>query len=119
MMCGHIETIARRKSGGDDKWEAFLFQRIGSDGTIVQGGIPRILKKGKHKGLRTWDSDKRTAKVVVTDGEVEQEERRYEKETNRCSVCFGTGEVFKSWSIAEGVKKDTCKRCGATGKAKH
>ena len=113
----HMDEVARRKVNGPEGWETCGWERIG-DGNdfIVNGGVPRMLKAGKRKGQKTW-RDSVIERAVVTDAELKAEHARYEAATGKCGDCFGKGEVFASWSAAEGVKHRACKRCAGTGSA--
>jgi hypothetical protein len=112
----HVENIARRKAKAPNEWRLCAWERIGDDGMVVKGGVPRLLTRGKNKGLPTWKNSLIT-KVVVTDAEIQQEHANYESATGLCGDCFGTGEVFAKWSIGEGVTMRTCPRCGGDKKA--
>lgn len=80
----------------------------------MQGGIPRLIKRGKYQGHKTW-RDSKVTKVVVTDGEIAAEKLAYTHHTGNCSSCFGKGEVFSSWNKDTGVKMRPCKPCGVYG----
>lgn len=111
----HLDELARRKVAGPEGWEVCGWERVGGgNDLIVEGGVPRLLKAGPKKGKKTW-RDVPTQKVVVTGAELEAEHARYEEQTGKCGDCYGHGEVFASWSVAEGTKYRPCKRCGGTG----
>jgi hypothetical protein len=110
----HMEPVARRKAGGNEAWEVCAWERVGKDGVIVEGGIPRVLKSGPRKGKKTW-RDMPTQKVVVTVAEIDAEHARYEADTGTCGDCFGKGRVFARWSQANGVEMKECGRCKGTG----
>jgi len=82
---------------------------------LLKGGIPRILKRGPRKGQKTWDRPLQT--VVVTTTERDTELARYEKETNNCCNCCGTGERLRKFSVETGKIMRPCQRCDGTGKA--
>jgi hypothetical protein len=111
----HLDEVARRKVSGPDGWKVCEWERIG-DGNdlVVTGGVPRIMKSGPRKGKPTW-RDVPTQKAVVTSDELDAEKKRYEEETGKCGDCYGTGEVFASWSSTYGVKIKTCKSCAGSG----
>lgn len=112
---GHLEEVARRKVNGPDGWAVCRWERIGAgNDLVVTGGVPRVLKSGPRKGRLTW-RDVPTQKAVVTGAEIEIEKVRYEANTGKCGDCMGNGEVFASWSAAEGIKHRPCMRCGGTG----
>lgn len=113
-MSHHMVTVAIRKSGIEG-WEPFYYKRIGTDGILIKGGIPRLLIKGPRKGNKTWDRKDSTS-VVVTDSEIKAEEKRYSEETGNCAECCGEGKTVSSWSITDGTKYKPCKPCAGTGK---
>lgn len=117
MEATHMDEAARRKVGGPEGWQVCAWERIG-DGNdlVVEGGVPRLLKSGRHKGKPTW-RDVPTQKTVVTGAEIEAEKTRYMAETGKCAECYGKGQVMASWSVVDGVKHRTCRRCNGTGAA--
>ncbi|HEY3494770.1 MAG TPA: hypothetical protein VGK73_08800 [Polyangiaceae bacterium] len=100
-----------------DGFEFFSWKVVGTDGALMEGGVPRLLKSGKRKGQKTWRDCDETYCVVVTQGEVAQEERDYEQTTGKCHACYGDGQEWAGWNIYEGTKYRQCKRCGGDGKA--
>lgn len=112
---GHMETVAIRKAGIPG-WEPYLYERIGNDGVLMTGGVPRLLKSGPRKGKKTWDR-KGGTKVIVTHSECDAEKAAYIDRTGNCGECFGKGEVTIGWSAADGTKRAACKVCAGTGKA--
>jgi len=112
----HMESVAIRKAGVEG-WEPFRYEVIGTDGILVTGGIPRLLKSGPRKGQKTWGA-KKGSKVVVTNSEVATEKARYVAETGNCPECYGKGEIFASWHVDHGTKYKPCPHCCATGKAR-
>jgi Zn ribbon nucleic-acid-binding protein len=115
MSESHINTLAIRKAAIEG-WEPFRYERIGKDGFLLTGGIPRLLTRGPNKGKKTWDN-KTASKVVITDAELFAEKARYTAETGNCPQCYGKGEMFASWHVETGTKHRPCADCGGTGKA--
>jgi len=111
---GHMENVAIRKAGIPG-WEPYLYELIGTDGVLMTGSIPRLLKSGPRKGKKTWDS-KGGTKVIVTRAEVDAEEVRYTTKTGNCGKCYGEGETFVGWSATDGRKMAICKACNGSGK---
>lgn len=110
INAAHLESAARRKLGASADWKAYRYEVI-SDCVLVAGMVPAgYTKKGRPK----WKGQGQ--RTVLTPGEIEAEVARYEETTGNCSKCIGTGQVFKSWSQAEGLKTVDCPACGATGK---
>lgn len=112
---GHMETVAIRKSGVIG-WEPYIYERIGDDGVVLTGSIPRLLKSGPRKGKKTWDH-KAGTKVIVTNAEIESEKADYIARTGNCGKCFGAGMICSGWSAADGTKMATCKACSGSGRA--
>ena len=111
----HFESVARRKVGGEPEWECCRWERIGEGrDMLIEGGIPRLLKSGPRKGMKTWQGQN-TQKAVVTGEEIEAEHSRYEAETGNCGDCFGKGNVFARWSMANGTETKACSRCNCSG----
>lgn len=118
-----MELVARQKIGEKaSAWEIFKWERIG-DGNdfLISLGETRTKTTGVNKGQVTWRGpDGRmlpNGKAVVTEAETQSAEAKYESDTGNCSVCGNTGQSFASWSLAEGTKYRTCRRCNGTGKA--
>ena len=110
----HIERIAKRKLSAPDGWEVCGWERVGADGLIVQGGVPRLLKSGKNKGRRTF-RDSAISRVVLTDAEIKEEKARFSQETGKCAECEGSGQEWAGWSAAEGNRYRTCRACDGSG----
>ena len=112
-----VEIVARKKLNQPQEWQMCGWERIGdSYDLLVEGGIPRLLKSGPRKGMRTW-RDSKINKVCVTEAEEIQEKLNYEKETGKCCKCSGSGSMWYEWNHIDGNKYKPCNRCGATGKA--
>ena len=110
----HLTEVARRKVGAPSEWEVFAWEMIGdTNDFVVTGGIPRLLTRGPRKGQKTWDGP--SQKAVVTQSELHAEHARYELATGKCGDCFGSGEVFAGWSVSEGTRMKSCRRCGGSG----
>ena len=110
----HVDRIAWRKAGRIAGWEPCKWERIGPD-SLVEGGVPRLLKAGEHKGRKTWRDCKLT-RVIVLGSEIDAEEAAYAVHTGNCPTCLGKGDVFASWSKAEGTRRDQCNACRGSGK---
>lgn len=112
---GHMETVAIRKAGVPG-WEPYLYERIGTDGVLMTGSVPRLLKSGPRKGKKTWYL-KGGTKVIVTHAEIDVEEAAYVARTGNCGKCYGKGDTVVGWSAVDGEKLATCKHCSGTGRA--
>lgn len=53
---------------------------------------------------------------TVTDRDILEEKKTYEKETGNCSECLGTGKRFVGWNYKTGSRYSECKQCEGTGK---
>jgi hypothetical protein len=111
-LINHVDQVAKNKMGVPG-WEPYAWERIGKDGLLVTGGIPRLLKSGPRKGEKTWDGE--VNKVVVVEAEVDAEKSRYEEETGKCHKCLGAGEVISGWSKETGRRMLKCPRCLGCG----
>lgn len=111
----HIESAARQKLNAPENWHGFSFEVVG-DCYLVIGDIPTAFyMRGSRKGRpKSWKGSGN--KVVVGQADVDAAISRYIKDTGNCPECFGSKEVFQSWSKATGVKTRPCDACKATGK---
>lgn len=90
-------------------WEAV------TGGSMVKGGVGRIITRGPRKGKRSWRGSKTTT-VVVTEAEATSAREAYGRETGKCPRCEGSGQAWTGWSVDEGNRYKPCPECGATGK---
>ena len=120
-----MEIVAREKCGAiADEWRVYCWEVVGdykaSRDFVVGIGQVRQMTRGPNKGNHTWrDASGKmlpSTKVVVTGGEMDAARRKYETVTGNCSACGGSGDVFASWSKAEGVKTRECSRCTGDGR---
>lgn len=112
-----INVVARKKLSQPPEWRWCKFEAIGdTDDCLIEGGIPRPRKSGKHKGLPTW-RDCVLTKCVVTGAEMDQAKASYEAETGGCHACAGSGQWYSGWSRDTGNRFKSCPRCNATGQA--
>jgi hypothetical protein len=111
----HMSRIARRKLGAPPEWELCGWERVGTDGVLITGGIPRLLKSGPSKGKKTW-RDSEITKAVVTKGEEAIERAAYEASTGNCGECLGSGKTWAGWKLGEGSSYRQCRDCSGTGK---
>jgi len=111
-----LESAARRKLAAPEAWYAYSFEVIGDNDYLVIGEIvTAFYTRGPRKGRPKFVG--RGRKVVITRADVDAEILRYVASTGNCPECFGTKEVFQSWSREEGTKKRPCTKCQATGRA--
>jgi hypothetical protein len=111
-MIDHVDSVAKNKMNIPG-WEPYAWERIGNDGLLVTGGIPRLIKRGKRKGEKMWEG--KGDKVVVVQSEVDKEKDRYERETGKCCNCMGDVEVFAGWSMDTGRRVKVCGYCNGSG----
>ena len=111
-----MDMVVRRKLAPlPETWQVFQWERIG-DAIINKGSETRILQKGPRKGKKTWTKeDLRTC--IVTDAEIAEEKKNYERDTSKCHECGGDGQEWRGWHHEDGHKFITCTRCGGSGNA--
>lgn len=112
----HLETAARNKLGESEAWRAFSYEVAGG-GFIIIGGVPTAFYVlGDRKGEpKSWKGPE--TKVILTQDDVDNEEKRYSEATGNCPECCGEGERTIAWGRDTGVKKAPCEPCDATGNA--
>ena len=111
---------AREMLGMPPEWEGYEFEAIGGNKLVrVVGAVAPIKTRGKYKGHRNWQKlDKATEKTAYyTPAEHDEWVAQWEKKTGKCAECYGTGQMFARWSVANGTEHKPCVKCGATGKA--
>jgi hypothetical protein len=106
----HTDKAAWRKVGEIAGWEPCIYELI-EGGMLITGGIPAT--KGTKK---KWPAKKLMQRVLLTEQDVVDEERRYEAETGNCYICYGTGKQTVGWSAKDGVKSRECPRCKGAGR---
>lgn len=109
--CFYTE-VARRKLSAPPEWLWCRLEAIGHD-TLVEGGIPRPVTRGKNKGSKSWRGVERS-RCVVTKAELDAEHADYEQTTGRCWMCLGESKTIRSAS-ARGNTYSECSRCKGTG----
>lgn len=83
--------------------------------TKIVGGVPvGIVSRGPRKGWPKWNT-KASQTFFVADSDIVETKRLWSEQTGQCSNCCGTGQVFESWSRAEGTKTTGCVICGGKG----
>lgn len=109
----HMASAARRKLKITSlMWKPSSYQAL-DDGTIlIVGSMTRLITRGRNKGRPVWDSTSHTT-CTLTQVDLREEERIYEKETGKCHAC-DLGHQVASIGI-EGIVHKPCKRCNATG----
>ncbi len=107
---GHLSEAAIRKVNTPG-WTPFRSERVGAD-FVLTGGIEGKYRNGRPKWAKPF------SRVVITRSELDAEERRYEREHDRCRVCLGRGQEIIGWSKADGSRYEPCRRCNATGRPK-
>lgn len=118
------DQVAREKAkaaGAPPGWEPFRYESPPphDDGIIIiEGDVARIAKSGPRKGQHIWPKKVFSLTVVVTKEEADNKRKKWEKETDNCGKCGGSGKETCGWSRDEGVQYRTCNDCGGTGKPK-
>lgn len=115
-----MDELAKSLAGMGPDWQPFRYEAIrGNDNPImIVGAVAPVFTRGKNKGRRDWKRrDVSSERTVVIMGE---ERRRFEvqwsESTGLCPSCVGHGDVARGWSITDGTRYETCKRCNGTGK---
>ena len=90
------------------RWESFF------DCVVCDGRETTTYAKGKRKGTCKWIGEKK--RVIVTESDIKQSEKRYENETGNCHICAGDGQEWFGWSVDSGDRWKVCSRCGGSGK---
>ncbi len=97
------------------KWHHLDAHDVPKGFTKVSGSVPiGVVSKGPRKGMPKRDV-KNKETFFVHDDELAETERLWSEETGKCSRCCGSGQVFDSWSRAEGKVTKSCGRCDGTG----
>jgi hypothetical protein len=124
MSLGELLNIhARERAGVGDDWEIYEFRCMPPEGPTLYyalvGAVAPVKARGKHRGRRDWGRmDKTTIRTVnIPAAEHRAWVEGWSASTGKCPGCVGEGDVFASWSRAEGTKTRPCGACGGTGKA--
>jgi len=115
MLEYFVEQVAKYKVNAREGWEVGRATFISMNTTVVWGGYPKIISRGKNKGKKSWRGVERTEKVIVTKLERDLFAERYERDTGICSNCLGEKRVVMGWNCETGTQYAPCKRCCATG----
>ena len=102
---------------GIEGWTPYRWEAA-TGGHLVTGAVPfGVYARGDKKGLPRFHHPKASSRqtVVVSDNEIKAQAEKYEAETGHCWNCKGTGQRQAGWSAKEGIRYQSCKRCGGTG----
>jgi hypothetical protein len=80
--------------------------------TRVIGAVPIGTKRD---GRPKWPKKSESQTLFLSDAEIAEAERIWERENGKCFHCAGTREEWYSWSKDDGNKYRPCGRCKATG----
>lgn len=97
-------------------WE--IVQREPSCITLFEGGMCRIIQRGKRAGSKCWKGrDKSIDRTFyITSEQAQEMEEKWAKRTGLCPNCAGKGRRAIAWSATEGTKYKPCEKCNGTGK---
>ncbi len=114
-MIHFIDIIAIRKAKTQG-WRPCIWKICGDD-VLVKGGVP----VGESKGRPKWGPKKSLDTVLVARVEIEQEEKKFEIETGKCSECRGDGKTasrisFNRETGETSTEHRECFKCKGTGK---
>lgn len=119
-----IDECARAMCKMGDDWKPYKYECLPKgDGETkivrISGMVAPPLKRGKRKGFPNWSKgDKSTEReVYITIPEHAEFVRQWEARTGLCSTCQGTTQQWVGWSVKEGPRYDTCRKCKGTGKS--
>jgi hypothetical protein len=108
----HGAALALRKIGSPEGWSVCSWEIMDDDSTVY--GM--MLESGtKPDGSTKWVGPEK--KACVTKEERIAEINRYETETGKCSVCYGTGDEWMGWNHITGNRWGKCRRCNGLGLA--
>ncbi len=95
-------------------WRPSSYQALDDGSILIVGSMTRAITRGPNKGHPVWDKKSHTT-CTLTQADIKEEERIYEKETGKCHACE-KGYRVASVGI-DGTLYRKCKRCNATGEA--
>lgn len=110
IIIDHGATAALRKIGNPPSFSVCGWNAL-DDGSVIYQMMEELPREAGCR--RKWTGP--VKKACVTRNEVAEEERRYETETGKCSLCGGTKRMWAGWSTESGNKYRPCTRCGETG----
>lgn len=117
-----IELFCKEKFGVPADWRWHGWERKEVDKPheylLVHGAVCHAkFEKGKRKGQTNWKlKDASTeATHVIRRKELEAFQVEWSKRTGLCNECYGTGQAWAGWSLAEGTRYKPCRHCDATG----
>lgn len=118
-----LNMFAKERLALNDSWQLLSWRRLDPNGILVTIGKARAITKGKKKGSNTWTDTKgnplsERKEVFLTYGEIKEREERWEKDTGKCIECGGDGQAWIGWSLAEGNRYATCRKCNGKGMLK-
>ena len=89
--------------------------------TELIGSIPDgVYRSGKRKGRPRYTKGGTHRTIHVFEDEFKAWVEQYEAKHNVCSQCFSSptpGHEWSGWSLANGNRFMTCRRCNGTGKS--
>lgn len=112
-------NLIARERGMPLFWRWFELRAVGPD-AVVTGAVCRVLfKSGPRNGTENWAKRDRSTErqIVITRQQLVERKAQWERETWKCSQCFGSGNEPYGWSRSEGPLTRPCSRCTATGQA--
>lgn len=115
------ETIARQKLGMPPEWRMSRWEAHGQleDPMIeVQGGVYPPIARGPNKGKPNWRKPVLGTKLAtwISPAEERAFKQKWQEQSGKCWVCYGTGEQWAGWHHQEGHSYKPCRTCCATGK---
>jgi hypothetical protein len=120
-----FEQCAREKAGMGEGWkmwacECLPHHPLPTERVQVTGACAPLHDRGKRAGYPDWDrKDNSTIRTVcITLEGYAARVLEWERKTGLCANCEGSGDELIGWSIATGVERGPCTKCGTTGKSR-
>lgn len=112
-------TLIARDRGMPEGWMWNSSRHI-DGGFLVSGAVCTArFQRGPRKGAVNWSKRDRATEreIFISQADVIARQLRWERETGKCHVCQGSTLELAGWSARDGVSKQPCRRCNATGTA--
>jgi len=110
LYCEH----AKDKAKLPDRWRCYKWECFPKRGDAIYVAVTgAVCEHWKPNGETDWKKrDKTTDQTInLPIAEHDAWKIEWERRTNQCHQCLGSGVVLASWSAADGEKTRTCPRC--------
>ena len=109
-----FDRAAQHKLKLSEEWRCALISTTDDGQFLIEIGPTHVKTRGKYKGQLAWSKEKKT--ICLTRKDLDAAEKRYEKATNNCAKCTGSGKRIQSWSKFDGYTYRECDNCQGSGK---